>query len=206
MERGESAVGKAPGGPRSLTAWSAEMHPIATQPPFPYLLFPSPQPLLHKGFTLIEVLVVVVIVAVLAAAVTLAVGASGERQLDNAAQRFQALLTHACTQAELGGREIGVSVAGDGYAFSYLDGEQWRRFGKEGELRARQWPQGLRVELSRDGRPLAVSEDDLPQLVCFASGELTPFALTLTLGDAPRYRVNGGDDGQVTTERIGVLP
>lgn len=166
----------------------------------------NPESRLQAGFTLIELLVVLVIVGVLAAALTLAVGSSSERQLDTAAERLQALIGHACDQAELSGREIGVSIAVDGYAFSRLDGNQWRPFGSEGELRARSWPQGLRIELTRDGRPLAPSLDGLPQLVCFSSGELTPFALALTLGDAPRYRLTGSDDGSVRSDRIGAAP
>lgn len=178
---------------------AARIHPMAQTPLFPESRLPT-------GFTLIELLVVLVIVGVLAAALTLAVGASSERQLDAAAARLQALIGHACEQAELGGREIGVSIAADGYAFSRLDGDRWRPFGNEGELRARAWPPGLRIELTRDGRPLAPSSDGSPQLVCFSSGELTPFALALTLGDAPRYRLIGGDDGSVSSDRIGASP
>ncbi|MEO5623689.1 MAG: GspH/FimT family pseudopilin [Dokdonella sp.] len=157
------------------------------------------------GFTLIELLVVVVISAVLVAALTLAVGGTPERQLANTSERFQALLGQACSQAELSGREIGTVIGTDGYTFSRLDGDAWRVLAKGGELRPRAWPAGVRIELSREGRPLelAAPGHDLPQLVCFSSGELTPFALTLALGDAPmRYRITGADDGSLKAERI----
>lgn len=148
------------------------------------------------GFTLIELLVVLVIVGALSAALTLAVGASSERQLDNAAQRFRALIDEACSQAELSGRELGVSVGAGGYSFCRLEGDQWRPFGADAALRARTWPQGLRSHLTRDGRPIAETAEG-PQLVCFSSGELTPFELALTLGDAPRYRITGSEAGEV---------
>lgn len=161
-----------------------------------------------NGFTLVELLVVVVIVGALALALTLAVAGNAERQLANEAERFRALLAHACGQAELSGREIGAVLDASGYAFRRLDGSEWRELG-EGELRARRWPDALRLELSRAGRPLelATPERDTPQLVCFSSGELTPFALVLMLGDAaPRYRVTGGDDGAVVVERVDAAP
>ena len=159
----------------------------------------------QTGFTLIELLVVVVIVGILAAALALSLGGSSERELANTAERFQALLGHACSQAELSGREIGVAIGTDGYAFSRLDGDAWRAYGKDDELRARRWPAGLRLEFTRAGRALelATPEQAQPQLVCFSSGELTPFALVLALGDAPaRYRISGADDGSLMMERL----
>lgn len=163
----------------------------------------------QAGFTLIEILVVMVISAILVAALTIAVGGSSERQLANAAERFQALLGHACGEAERSGREIGAVVAADGYAFRRLDGDAWQAFARDGELRARRWPSGLRVQFMREGRPLdvATTQDDAPQLVCFSSGELTPFALTLALGDtAVRYRISGAEDGTLKAERIEAQP
>jgi general secretion pathway protein H len=161
------------------------------------------------GFTLLEVLVVVVITATLVAALTLSVGGTSERQLANASERFEALLGHACNQAELSGREIGVVITADGYTFLRLDRDQWREFGGDGELRARHWPAGMRVELTREGRPLtlATAQQGAPQLVCFSSGESTPFTLTLALGTLPvRYRLNGDDDGTLKADRIESQP
>jgi general secretion pathway protein H len=159
------------------------------------------------AFTLIELLVVIVIAGVLAAALALSVGGSSERRLSGSADRFQALLAHACSEAELTGREIGVVVDAGGYAFRRLDGAAWDDFGTQGELRPRRWPEGLRAELARDGRPLAFAEPSSPpQLVCFSSGELTPFTLTLALGDAPHYRVTGSDDGTLATSRVDASP
>ncbi|HET6545893.1 MAG TPA: type II secretion system minor pseudopilin GspH [Rhodanobacteraceae bacterium] len=159
------------------------------------------------GFTLVEILVVVVIIGVLALAATLAVGGGSERQLQREAERFDALLGQACARAELSGREIGVTLTPDGFAFSVLDGDTWRLQTGDGELRARTWVQGMRPVLSREGRPVDLGDGDgadlLPQLVCFSSGELTAFTLTLALGDAPaRYRVQGQDDGTLKLDRV----
>lgn len=158
-----------------------------------------------RGFTLIEILVVVAIVAVLAVTLTLAIAGNGERRLEGTAEQFRALLAHACDEAELGGREIGVTLGADGYAFSRLDGSQWKPFANGETLRTRRWPGGLRVMLERDGRPLDLGGAGarLPQLVCFSSRELTPFALTLAIGDPPlRWRVHGDIDGRVDASRV----
>lgn len=155
------------------------------------------------GFSLVELLVVVVIVAVLAAAVGFALaGTGGERQLEREAERLHALLRYACERAEISGREIGLSFARDGYAFSEFDGGAWRPL-DDGELRRRRWLTGLDAHLARDGVRVAIDADfpDKPQLVCFSSGELTPFRLDLALAEqSSRWRVAGEPDGTLALE------
>lgn len=156
------------------------------------------------GFTLIEILVVVVILAVLAAAVSIALaGAGGERQAEREAERLQALIGYACEHAEIGGRPVGLSFVLDGFLFSQRDGETWAAFG-QGELRMRQWPGNLRAELSRDGTRIEIPPQppEIPPIICFASGELTPFRLELSVPDlALRWRLDGTIDGNVQRER-----
>lgn len=158
-----------------------------------------------RGFSLIEILVVLVIVGVLALAIGIGVNAAGgERQLMREGERVQALVVHACERAELGGREIGVRIDADGYAFSVFGLDGWMADESVGELRPRSWVQGLRVELRRDGRLLSAGGDAAagPQIVCFPSGELTPFALRLGIGDVPgTLDIDGRADGRVDLAR-----
>jgi len=161
-----------------------------------------------RGFSLVELLVVVVIIGVLALAVTLSIASGAQRQLLREAERFQALAGQACAQAELSGREIGIVVGAGGYSFRLLGGTEWQDFPVDSEFRPRQWVDGVQVELSREGRSVDLSgvHAAAPQLVCFSSGELTPFALMLALGDAPHYRVSGTEDATLKTERVGAAP
>ena len=157
-----------------------------------------------RGFSLIEILVVLVIVGVLALAIGIGINAAGgERQLAREGERLQALIVHACERAELGGREIGVRIDAGGYAFSVLGLEGWMADESTGELRARRWVPGLGVELRRDGRALDTAADGAagPQIVCFPSGELTPFSVRLGLGDVVgTLDIDGLADGRV--ERV----
>ena len=99
-------------------------------------------------------------------------------------------------------------VDAGGYSFRILAGTEWQDFPDGAVLRPRQWIDGLRAELSREGRSVELSSkrDAAPQLVCFSSGELTPFVLTLSLADAPHYRVSGAEDATLKTERVGTAP
>lgn len=153
-----------------------------------------------RGFTLIELLVVVVILAVLAGALTLSIGSlGGERQLEQQARRAQALIAHACEQAQLLDRDIGVAFDLSGYRFARRDGERWQVV-RSDELRPRRWLSGTRAAVSIDDHPLAVGVEfpERPQLVCFASGDLTPFRLELRLTDlAVAWRLDGTPTGDV---------
>jgi len=154
-----------------------------------------------RGFTLIEILVVVVIVGILALALTFSVAtAGGARRLSHETERFQSLVEYACNQSERLGRDIGVVFDTQGYAFSILTQDSWHPLPQDSELRHRRWLEGLQVQLMRDGRLVSFLKEasEQPQLVCFASGELTPFAITFALGEIPtRYQVDGHFDGRL---------
>jgi general secretion pathway protein H len=153
-----------------------------------------------RGFSLIEILVVLVILAVLAGAVSLALaGAGGERALTREAERTQALIAYACERAELVSGNIGVSFSRSGYRFSHIEQEVWVPY-RDGELRARRWPPVMSANLARDEVPVPLGEafPERPQLLCFASGELTPFRLELAWSDVSRrYRLDARADGAI---------
>lgn len=156
------------------------------------------------GFSLIEILVVIVILAVTAAAVTLAVGDVGERRLARDAERLQALLGYACEQAELSGRQIGLSLDRDGYRFSRADHADWLPE-RDGELRPRKWNVAADALLTRDGLRVDVGAQfpEKPQLVCFSSGEMTAFRLELALPDSTiGYRLDGRSDGDIVMSSV----
>lgn len=152
---------------------------------------------------MIEVLVVVAIIGVIALSVALTVGASSDRRLNREAERLQALVGYACNRAELTGREIGVVIAADGFAFTRLGLDGWKLLPDAGELRTRHWPDALRITMRREGRIVDLSADPeaTPQLVCFSSGEMTPFTIELALGEGASYRLDGDEDGTITLKR-----
>lgn len=164
----------------------------------------SPESRCCTGFSLVEILVVIVILAVTATAVTLAVADVGERRLVRDGERLQALIGYACEQAELSGRQIGLSLNREGYRFSRSDRADWLPE-RDGELRPRKWSINADAQLTRDGQSVDVGAEypDKPQLVCFSSGELTAFRLELALPDSPiRYRLDGSAAGDIAASSV----
>lgn len=163
------------------------------------------------GFSLIEILIVLVIIAVTTGAVVLSIRGSGEREVENAARRAQALLTLACERAELGGRDIGIAAVHDGLRFGYFEIDGWQAFGEKGsdELRARALGKELELRTWRENVELTLpdSPSTEPDFACLSSGELTPFVLRIDRVDVERpWELEAHLDGQIDLRQVAREP
>ena len=157
-----------------------------------------------RGFTLIEVLVVVVIVATVVGAAVISIGGSGSRELENAAQRAQIRIRLACERALVSGMDIGFSLEQGAMRFGYLLPERWRMMenSPQEELRERTLGSGVQVQLLREGVESSGLDPEQPQLVCYSSGELTPFEMRFDRSDVPeRWTLRGQLDGKLELSR-----
>lgn len=167
----------------------------------------------QRGMTLIEILVVVLIIAILATIATLSVGVLGEdRELEQATDRMTDAIALLQEQAQLEGRDYGLRVATGAYEFLRFDGFEQRWIAVEDDpwLRPRELPPGLAIELVIEGRPVLLRnptrpEAQLPQLIAYGSGDMTPYRLSLARPDS-RRRVTliGSPDGAIEIERNAV--
>jgi general secretion pathway protein H len=157
------------------------------------------------GISLIELLVVVAVLAVLAGAAAIGLaGLGGGRETERETRALAARIELACERAQLSGRFHGLHLAAANYAFSQADASGWKRI-DAGELRDREWPRDIRIDLRIAGRPVdlpAALVDD-PTLVCSPAGELSEFEARIeTPGGGERWRLSIGDDGRLVRERI----
>jgi general secretion pathway protein H len=90
-----------------------------------------------RGFTLLELLVVLVILGVAAGAVSLSVAPSEERMVEREAQRLASLFRLAQDEARVRGRPVSWEADAQGYRF--LIGRQEPEAADD-PLRARSWP------------------------------------------------------------------
>jgi general secretion pathway protein H len=148
----------------------------------------SPQSrLAARGFTLIEIMVVVLIIGVMTAGLMLSVSLTGrDRELEKESDRLLALINYAREQAELQTREYGVIFQDDNYEFVAYDVHRqvWRTLFEDDALVLRRLPYGLNVKLKIETRPVVLkkpadAKDKTPQVMIFSSGDLTQFEVTL---------------------------
>ncbi len=153
-----------------------------------------------RGFTLIEVLVVIVIVATIVSMALLSLGVAGEdEELDTERRRLAALIETVQDEAMLQGREFGIEFTTSAYRFVEFDplARQWAEVPLDDLYRLRALPEGLefdlfiddkRVKLDADPKEIDDPDDKplsggvqvyTPHLFIFASGESTAFELRL---------------------------
>lgn len=127
----------------------------------------------HRGFTLIELMVVLVIVGIASAAISLNIKLDPLQSLRKDAQRLAQLLEVAQSEARVDGRPITWLADAKGYRFSRtLDsGEGQDTFAADELLRPRAWqtpalqvqvepPQGLVLDAEWLGEPMLIRLSD----------------------------------------------
>lgn len=161
-----------------------------------------------RGFTLVEILVVVVIVGILCAGALLAVGVTGDdRELETETERLAGLLNYAREQAELQTRELGLECKDHSYEFLAFDPRRgmWVNVEEDDTLRKRELPEGLRMRLVIEAREVVLSKpkekDEAkrqPHLMLFSNGDLTSFELSLEReGTDKKLTLSADDQGRI---------
>jgi len=152
-------------------------------------------PARRRGFTLIEMLVVLVIMGLFVGLVSVIVQPDDRALLRLEAERLAQLLDFAAADARLTGRSISWTADDSGYRFSRATGDAgWLEIRDTDLLRARVLPRGmsvsaLRVENMRPQGPM--------RLEFTPEGASLAFTITLSLG-AAAYAVVGSPVGEIT--------
>lgn len=152
-----------------------------------------------RGFTLIEILVVIVIVATIVSIAMLSINvAARDDEMEQERRRFASILETVQDDSLFQGREFGVEVMESSYRFVEFDPltRQWAEVIGDDLYRLRFLPEGVefelfiddkRIELARDPKKLddpekprsPTAEPYAPHLFVFSSGESTAFEVHL---------------------------
>ncbi|MEO7558202.1 MAG: type II secretion system minor pseudopilin GspH [Gammaproteobacteria bacterium] len=166
--------------------------------------------LASRGFTLLELLVVLLIIGITLSFASLSIGDRGREQaVEQEAQRLAGRLTLAAQEAVLQGKEMALEIRDDSYLFVVLDENEWRALDEDEILRARSLPAALRLKLRLEGESIDLEQkkaagksEDVPRIYLFSSGEMTPFELTLMDEYGSNYRIRGAANGKLKVLKL----
>jgi general secretion pathway protein H len=166
-----------------------------------------------KGFTLVEILVVMLIIAAVISLAVLSVNSTGrDSQLDEESRRIEGLVGLLHERALLEGRDFGLRIEPAAYEFVFYDSRRnrWLMMDQEREFRHRELPKGITFQLQLDSQTVVIKAIDRnltggdppgPQVAIAASGEGTPFRLILQRDATQAKAVVDGDAlGKVSRE------
>lgn len=168
-----------------------------------------------RGFTLIEILVVVFIIGLMSAAAILSFGGSRrDSQLESEGEKLDSLFDYVREQAELQTRDYGFRVSRLGYSFVVYDvlADQWRPVDEDDAMRERNFPGGVRPEVVVEGRQIVLDskkkdvEDFSPDIVVFANGDVSSFEVILRNDSGEESKLYTDEDSKIVLLQPGEPP
>jgi general secretion pathway protein H len=175
----------------------------------------------QRGFTLIELMVVMVILGLISSiALTTVGGGNQKRELNNEVNRLHAVLRMAAEEAIFSNTEIGVVIESDLYEFLTFDEQEgsWTPATPK-FLRSYSLPEWISLEFQREGKErkllgnksvldedsdfyssvLDTEDAKTPDLMLLSSGEVTGFTISMQIDDdaSSRIEIKTNDQGEI---------
>ena len=162
---------------------------------------------LQKGFTLIEILVVMILLGIIMSIAVLSIGNSQSDQLEEDMRRLLQVMRLAHEEAIIKQQTLAIKFSPHGYELLRLDSSGkkkiWIPLTDPPFFQPRTLDEDYEIKLMQDGFSVSLNEEDAGRVAIYSSGEMTPFELIISLPDSEiNYRLSGDLMGELEIEDL----
>ncbi len=159
----------------------------------------------QRGFTLLELLLVILIIGIILSFAALSIGRGNERVAEDEMKRLAGLIELAAQEATLGSHDTLIQFNGNKYEFLIFQDNKWKPMAHDDTFRPRTLPEEFLLTIRIEDEPVNLgpqesqeTENILPRIYLLSSGEITPFQLTLKdKSSGTRYELHGNINGKI---------
>ena len=173
-----------------------------------------------RGFTLLEVMVVLVLIGIIFSFAVLSVSRNDmDEAMKRETRRLATLIDLANDEAVIRGQELAIHFTRNGYTFLVLQIDGWRELQDDRLLKPYILPAGFNVRIEVEGDTPGLGQQDkedspglgqqdkktedtlTPQVYILSSGEMTPFSATFQADNSRiRYHLTASILGKLDWE------
>lgn len=161
-----------------------------------------------RGYTLIEILIVLFIISIVTSVALLSISRSQNRQIESFANELTQLLSLAEEQAMLQPNVLGLSIKDDALQFASYQAATDKKKSvwlplANSLLSKHSVPNDVDVSIHVNGAKVSDDEEKNPNppIVISTNGDMTPFTIYIgKKGEKPRYMIRGETDGKITNK------
>lgn len=149
---------------------------------------------LRKGFTLIEILVVIVLVGIIITVAMISIGNTQSGKLKEDMRRLLQIMRLVHEEAITNQQTLAVKFSPHGYAIQRYEnkGKIWVSVTDPAIFRPRKLDEDYEIKLVQDGLGVSLTDKDGGKILMYSSGEITPFTLNISLPDSDvHYHLSG---------------
>ena len=164
-----------------------------------------------KGFTLIEILVVMLIISIVTTVALLSIRRNETKEMETLAKNISQMVTFAEEQAMLQSRVLGVAIQSQQLQFASLENSKdnkktiWHAL-NDHSLGTYKVPNNVQMTISSGNSKTDIDNDAKelkPQIIISTNGDIIPFTIYLGIkGKKPQYAITGDADGYISTKHV----